>query len=88
MPTPVNWSTEGTLLWEPEPLSPSPPPPSPSSCDWLPSASPFFITRVAFPPGTSFWKTSEKFLDTWRERRGEEEALVSSKTLQCSKEPL
>lgn len=30
MPTPVNWSTEGTLLCEPEPLSLSAPP-SPSS---------------------------------------------------------
>ena len=64
MPTPVNWSTEGTLLCEPEPLSLSAPL-SPSSWDWLPSASPFFITSVALPPGTSFWKTSLKFFDTW-----------------------
>lgn len=68
MPTPVNWSTEGTLLCEPEPLSLSAPP-SPSSWDWLPSASPFFITSVALPPGTSFWKTSLKFFDTWEEQK-------------------
>lgn len=64
MPTPVNWSTDGTLLCEPEPLSLSTPL-SLSSCDWLPSTSPFFITSVALPPGTSFWKTSLKFFDTW-----------------------
>lgn len=65
MPTPVNWSTDGTLLWDPDPLSLSVLP-SPSSWDWLPSTSPFFITNVALPPGTNFWNTSLKFFDTWK----------------------